>query len=225
MAPRRRRPKVGLTRMHAALDAMRPMGFSRDVVRKCVKNLLKVYGDDGWAFIEEAAYRLLIDTILEEPEVSQLEHAPEKLLLEDVAHKSYEPESVPELCDKEVIYEEKTCALNFHGDDINIERGKSQEQDLAVEVSPILLQGDVKAQRKMGLQLSFTPSSSPTPQPGFFPFSSPAPQLGFTPSSLPTPQPIDGIPRSRKSTPCYGWISDDEDDDSLQLIPASNIDN
>lgn len=28
--------------MHAAVDAMRPMGFPADVVRKCVKKLLKV---------------------------------------------------------------------------------------------------------------------------------------------------------------------------------------
>ncbi|KAK9283815.1 hypothetical protein L1049_012069 [Liquidambar formosana] len=79
MAPRGRRPrKVGLGRMDAALDAMRPLGFSDALVRKTVKDLLKVYGgDEGWGFIEEASYKVLVDTILEgqeqcEPEVCLL---------------------------------------------------------------------------------------------------------------------------------------------------------
>ncbi|KAK3017239.1 hypothetical protein RJ639_005527 [Escallonia herrerae] len=74
MAPRAggKRRKVGLTWMDAALDAMRPLGFSDSIVRKSVKNLLKVYGNDGWAFIEEAAYKVLIDTILEVDEQPQL---------------------------------------------------------------------------------------------------------------------------------------------------------
>ncbi|XVE69383.1 hypothetical protein DITRI_Ditri09bG0147900 [Diplodiscus trichospermus] len=67
MAPRRRNPKVGLRRIDAALDALRPMGFRNDVVRKTIKRLLKAYGgDDGWSFIEECSYQLVIDSILEE---------------------------------------------------------------------------------------------------------------------------------------------------------------
>lgn len=34
--------QVGLTRMDAALDAMRPLGFSAQVIRKSVKKLLEV---------------------------------------------------------------------------------------------------------------------------------------------------------------------------------------
>ena len=34
--------QMGLTRMDAALDAMRPLGFSAQVVRKSVKKLLEV---------------------------------------------------------------------------------------------------------------------------------------------------------------------------------------
>ncbi|KAI3470864.1 hypothetical protein Pfo_027527 [Paulownia fortunei] len=169
MAPRRRRSKVGLTRMHAALDAMRPMGFSSDVVRKCVKNLLKVYGDDGWVFIEEAAYKLLIDTILEEPEVAQLEHEPEHPLLEGGSHGSYEqPESIDELCDTEVIFEEQVCAPDIHepeihGDDINIGQEKSQEQGMDVEVNPMLLQ-DVNPRRQVGVQSGFALAYTPNLQ-------------------------------------------------------------
>ncbi|KAJ7978068.1 WIYLD domain-containing protein [Quillaja saponaria] len=76
MAPRGRTRKRGQTRMDAALDAMRPYGFPDNLVKETVRELLNVYGgNDNWVFIEEDAYRLLIETILakknnsgEEPE-------------------------------------------------------------------------------------------------------------------------------------------------------------
>ncbi|KAK1311989.1 hypothetical protein QJS10_CPA07g01030 [Acorus calamus] len=69
MAPRGRPKKVGLKRIDAAIDALLPLGFSRDVITRTINSLLKVYeGDHGWVFIEEASYKLLIDTILEEQE-------------------------------------------------------------------------------------------------------------------------------------------------------------
>ncbi|KAG2664793.1 hypothetical protein I3760_16G100900 [Carya illinoinensis] len=65
MAPRRRK-KRGNTRLDAALDAMRPYGFSEKLVQETVGELLNVYGgDDGWVFIEEVSYILLVETILE----------------------------------------------------------------------------------------------------------------------------------------------------------------
>ncbi|KAK9755659.1 hypothetical protein RND81_01G041300 [Saponaria officinalis] len=66
MAPRGRTKKVGLMRMDAAIDALKPMGYSREFVRRKVKELLKVYGDEGWTFIEEASYSLLLEYILED---------------------------------------------------------------------------------------------------------------------------------------------------------------
>ncbi|GAV56760.1 WIYLD domain-containing protein [Cephalotus follicularis] len=70
MLPARR--NVGLKRIDAALDALRPMGFPNALVRKTVRTLLKAYGgDSGWPFIEEASYQLVIDTILEELEKSE----------------------------------------------------------------------------------------------------------------------------------------------------------
>ncbi|KAF1890239.1 hypothetical protein Lal_00025572 [Lupinus albus] len=70
MAPRRRPPRknrmgVGNTRMDAALDSMRQFGFHDQVVLETVDELLEVYdGTQGWPFIEEASYKLLIETIL-----------------------------------------------------------------------------------------------------------------------------------------------------------------
>ncbi|OVA17637.1 WIYLD domain [Macleaya cordata] len=64
MAPRKRQ-----TRIDAAFDNLEPLGFTKKVIRSKVKELLKVYGGDaGWAFIEEASYKLLIEFILEDQE-------------------------------------------------------------------------------------------------------------------------------------------------------------
>ncbi|KAL5991511.1 hypothetical protein ACLOJK_012420 [Asimina triloba] len=63
--------KVGLKRIDAAIDALLPLGFSKELICETVDNLLKVYeGDSGWVFIEEASYKLVIETILEEQEKS-----------------------------------------------------------------------------------------------------------------------------------------------------------
>ncbi|RDX98941.1 putative zinc metalloprotease EGY2, chloroplastic, partial [Mucuna pruriens] len=55
----------GNTRMDAALDAMHQFGFATQLIRNTVKELLHVYdGVQGWPFIEEASYKLLIETLL-----------------------------------------------------------------------------------------------------------------------------------------------------------------
>ncbi|KAH7543197.1 hypothetical protein FEM48_Zijuj02G0158200 [Ziziphus jujuba var. spinosa] len=65
----------GQTRMDAALDAMRPFGFPYPLVRQKVKELLNVYGgDDGWVFVEEGAYSLLIETLLDNENANEEEH-------------------------------------------------------------------------------------------------------------------------------------------------------
>ncbi|KAI3816362.1 hypothetical protein L1987_16055 [Smallanthus sonchifolius] len=89
MAPKRRK-KTGLTRMDAALDQMSSLGFSKQLVRKTVGNLLKVYGDYGWKFIEEDGYKVLLDVILEEQETTQAHNllkdaSSAKVALEDVS--------------------------------------------------------------------------------------------------------------------------------------------
>ncbi|KAL4620905.1 hypothetical protein ACB092_06G189900 [Castanea dentata] len=73
--------QVGLRRIDAALDALLPMGFAEDLVRSTVSELLEAYGgDEGWAFIEEASYKLVIDTILPESEESKREDTQPKLV-------------------------------------------------------------------------------------------------------------------------------------------------
>ncbi|XP_038884315.1 uncharacterized protein LOC120075188 isoform X2 [Benincasa hispida] len=74
MAPRVRSKKRVNLRIDAALDAMKPFGFPLKLVRDTVKELLSVYGgDDGWVFIEEGSYTLLIDTLLEKQKEGAIE--------------------------------------------------------------------------------------------------------------------------------------------------------
>ncbi|XP_060675646.1 uncharacterized protein LOC112490410 isoform X2 [Ziziphus jujuba] len=65
MAPLERPRKKGNRRLDAALDAMAAMGFSEKLVSETVDELLKVYGDEGWIFIEETSYLLLINVLLQ----------------------------------------------------------------------------------------------------------------------------------------------------------------
>ncbi|KAI3778558.1 hypothetical protein L2E82_07936 [Cichorium intybus] len=73
MAPKRRR-QTGLTRMDAALDQVSCLGFSKQLIRRTVRNLLKVYGDDGWKLIEEDSYKVVLDVILDEQETAKTQN-------------------------------------------------------------------------------------------------------------------------------------------------------
>ncbi|KAE8722808.1 hypothetical protein F3Y22_tig00013565pilonHSYRG00019 [Hibiscus syriacus] len=65
MAPKGRLKKRGNTRKDAAIDAMKPYGFPVKVVKETIKELLNVYGEDGWPFIEDSSYKVLLEAILE----------------------------------------------------------------------------------------------------------------------------------------------------------------
>ncbi|XP_062092518.1 uncharacterized protein LOC133798293 [Humulus lupulus] len=93
MAPRGRSKKRGNTRMDAAVDAMGRFGFQKQRVRETVKELLKVYGgDDGWPFIEDDSYVILLDALLE----TQKSDSPKKDVSQDDARslKDTEPSIV-----------------------------------------------------------------------------------------------------------------------------------
>ncbi|XP_030942256.1 protein mono-ADP-ribosyltransferase PARP4-like [Quercus lobata] len=73
MASRPRgRPRKKDTRLAAALDAMRPYGFPQDLVEVTVGELLNVYGgNEGWIFIEDSSYSVLVETLLEKTNAPQ----------------------------------------------------------------------------------------------------------------------------------------------------------
>ncbi|KAJ4821427.1 Nucleolar histone methyltransferase-related protein [Rhynchospora pubera] len=54
--------------MDAALDHLLPLGFKKQKINSTIKSLLKEYGgDEGWYFLEENNYLLVIDTIINDP--------------------------------------------------------------------------------------------------------------------------------------------------------------
>ncbi|KAJ6703822.1 NUCLEOLAR HISTONE METHYLTRANSFERASE-RELATED PROTEIN [Salix viminalis] len=67
------RRRKRLTRMDAAVDAMRSYGFSDGLTVSTVKGLLNVYGEEGWPFIEESSYKVLLEAILEDLEKEEQE--------------------------------------------------------------------------------------------------------------------------------------------------------
>uniref|UniRef100_A0A0D9XBB4 WIYLD domain-containing protein n=1 Tax=Leersia perrieri TaxID=77586 RepID=A0A0D9XBB4_9ORYZ len=66
--PPRGRARRGNQRIDAAIDHFVPMGYSVADVRAVVKDLLKVYGKDGWPFLEEGVYRVVQDALFEKQE-------------------------------------------------------------------------------------------------------------------------------------------------------------
>ncbi|KAL7611618.1 hypothetical protein Lser_V15G08916 [Lactuca serriola] len=65
MAPRGRTTKSRTSRMDAAIDAMAPFGFTKEVVIAKMRQLLKEYGgQDGYGFIELDAYCVLLEALL-----------------------------------------------------------------------------------------------------------------------------------------------------------------
>ncbi|MCL7049213.1 hypothetical protein MKW94_017879 [Papaver nudicaule] len=79
------------TRYDAAYEKLKPLGFlNKKVIRTKIDSLLKAYGGvEGWAFIEEASYKLLIECLLEGQEQLQLKDKEEEnqgiLLLKEEA--------------------------------------------------------------------------------------------------------------------------------------------
>ncbi|KAJ4850829.1 hypothetical protein Tsubulata_047187, partial [Turnera subulata] len=66
MARRGRPRKLDPERLQAALHSMRSYGFAEDLVTKTIRELLAEYGgQDGWVFIEDDSYKVLVEAILE----------------------------------------------------------------------------------------------------------------------------------------------------------------
>ncbi|KAG0548584.1 hypothetical protein BDA96_01G178900 [Sorghum bicolor] len=62
----RPRPKRGERRIDAAIDHLAQYGFAKPQIRKIINELLQLYGKDGWVFLEEGSYRVVLDKLLEE---------------------------------------------------------------------------------------------------------------------------------------------------------------
>ncbi|KAL4575507.1 hypothetical protein LXL04_022353 [Taraxacum kok-saghyz] len=189
MAPRRRK-QPGLTRMDAALDQVSCMGFSRQLIRRTVKNLLKVYGDDGWKLIEEDGYRVVLDFILDEQESAEKQ----KLL-------THNESSQKEKTGKELAMAEinevttKDASLTIHTD-ITMDKttlSSTLQDDHSID--------NINTQCSENAPLTTTPADV-----AHTPGCSRKPSCGWISDD-------DNVETSYKRKPCYGWISDHDDDD------------
>ncbi|KAJ0984758.1 hypothetical protein J5N97_003114 [Dioscorea zingiberensis] len=66
MAPKGRSRKVGSRKVDAAVKVLTQFGFQKDEVVSTIKDLIQEYGgDEGWVFIEDNGYQVLVDSILD----------------------------------------------------------------------------------------------------------------------------------------------------------------
>ncbi|XWS07656.1 hypothetical protein CRYUN_Cryun41cG0008200 [Craigia yunnanensis] len=201
MAPRRRTPKVGLRRIDAALDALRPMGFPDDVVRKTIRSLLKAYGgDDGWKFIEEYSYQLVIDAILEEQANTEQEK------LEEDCSQQVNGEGTSD--SKRPAAETSSWTLEPSCSSVNPNTALqiSNGLDCASVANEALCTAkltneSVEAECNLTRHVRYPWSSSHS-----------------TPLSHNPPLPDSNSTRKRR--PCYGWICSDDEEDLVELRPG-----
>uniref|UniRef100_A0A2N9HVP5 WIYLD domain-containing protein n=1 Tax=Fagus sylvatica TaxID=28930 RepID=A0A2N9HVP5_FAGSY len=223
MPPRAgRKRKVGLGRIDAALDALRPMGFPDDLVRKTIRDLLKAYGgDEGWAFIEEGCYKLIIDTILPERENSKREET-QQLLVGDSSMKDDTLDEPGVQYHSPDVHSMQIQTLHNHSpppenirkcsskDEASQEKLSAQIQSQFVDPPPPLDTKHVKddtLQYKLGIQTNHSQTSSVVDDSG---------------SMINSPPPPNSSSVQRRR-PFYGWISSDDDED-VELVyfkPAS----
>ncbi|XP_019192298.1 PREDICTED: uncharacterized protein LOC109186664 isoform X2 [Ipomoea nil] len=205
MAPRNKRPK-GLRRIDAALDAMRPLGFPDHLVRTSVKELLKVYGEEGWAFIEDGAYRVLIEVMLSEQKESDHEHDdPGEKLAQECSGLQGNTE-----CSEAGQCGDHDGVESINELEVPHNQMDNQGKGLDHTISSVVTD-DMQQQHRGRVLFGFAPTRFSLPRTDSVSF-------GFAPAYAP-PQ-TDSASSKRRRKPCYGWISDDDDEDE-----EDNIDN
>ncbi|KAK7356014.1 hypothetical protein VNO80_15280 [Phaseolus coccineus] len=239
MAPKR--TKKGEFRIDAALDAMQLYGFSRKLVRSTVKSLLDVYGrNDGWVFIEDSSYTLLIDTLLEK----QANPSPQDGLIE--ANPGDGPNEVtPAGCSNSALL---ACCKAQTSDDTPLTNQVMDTVSVAGETgSPLPIKNVDTVSTTSGIGSAFslkyvgissvnrgsanellvkaeseTPIKAITISAEKNSACQPAGNLAWRENHGPkSPQLVTRLNHKRRR-PCYGWISSDEEDEEniIELIPS-----
>ncbi|XP_057477070.1 uncharacterized protein LOC130764772 isoform X2 [Actinidia eriantha] len=212
MAPRGRSRKPRLMRMDAAVDHMGLYGFPEELVRRSVKKLLKEYGgDDGWPFIEENGYMVLLDDMLKEQDervAGENSNEEENLLLDMApADEIAGDNSVADDGGPLSLVRLPICS-GVTDDAMQIMEtggGGQGRTDIALDQNcndndMVGASGKCEEESTQIMELDNTPVQS-------------------SPSVVPSTTPSNDLPRRRK--PCFGWISsDDKEDDFIKLIPA-----
>ncbi|CDP14044.1 unnamed protein product [Coffea canephora] len=251
MAPRGRPRKSRDTRMDAAVDAMtKNYGFPEEIVKRVAKELLKEYegdqGDEGWFFIEDCSYQVLVDALLLDQELNDRHDAPpnqkedalpQNISLQDeraAEHALAEPSGVVSEanCSKvvenqlEANTKEDAGQLPSSGrdgkgwKDIGLDQSSSEKGRAAGISDKDEIGGSSQdcANSVILTPLSLTPTT-----PGGSTVSSP-------PENCPVLSPFPKISppnvkrvQSKRCQPCNGWIfesDEEEDEDMIDLKPA-----
>lgn len=183
MAPPARSRKAGSRRIDAALDALRPMGFNDKVVRRTVTNLLKVYGgDNGWRFIEDGYYQLLIDSIVDEQANTEKEGCSQKGAK-----------------DKE---EEDKCQVETHS--------PPPADVLSSPLKERCSENDPFSPERRSAITQFPRKKNDQPTQALKPCSLRPENSEGTPQSSAA---SDTCTSKLRRSPCYGWISSDDEGD------------
>ncbi|OEL22831.1 hypothetical protein BAE44_0016150 [Dichanthelium oligosanthes] len=225
------RPRRGERRIDAAIDHLAQYGFPKLQIRKIINGLLQqrnhidfvprergilltssvhnasmiqLYGRDGWVFLEEGSYRIVLEKLLEEQ--AQLEVNSSILisicvLLACILHHSCayspKPKHVKFLSGLAFYAEQEAAAADE----------ASPENDM--EVSPPVL-SEALTESQPALEPQASHNSSPPRE-----------------HALPPP-PATGAAHAR--LPCYGWISEEseteselEDGEMFSYVPRPSI--
>ncbi|PON69040.1 WIYLD domain containing protein [Parasponia andersonii] len=228
----RRRLKRGNTRMDAALDAMGPMGmgFPKDSVRQTVKELLKVYGgDEGWPFIEENCYSILLDALVEK----QQNDFPQKDVSQDDARKDIEPSTAESSCG---VMSEAVNAKLPTDDALNSVSQSTKALDFEAHTSEAGAEDcnnpPTKEERRGDcnddkLDINFGTTNMDDVQDfgtnehlGCVKDSGSDKRVANTPFHSTK---LEGFASSRKRRPYHGWISGNDDNDDNNLVELTPI--
>lgn len=220
------------------------MGFPEPLVRRTVRNLLKEYGGyEGWAFIEECCYKLLIDTLLDEVEKSERENCEPGLLtgndkLEHLIENGPAEDDTVKDEPKAQVHSSHGNAKQVHSPNIHSPASMdiilcpsvSDAPDEKLGVKDFSQQTHSTQASSSHFNSSHTTDIVPRPLKDVssvvkLEIQSRSPQISSTEVQSPhllSPSPVDSLPLQRRK-PCYGWLSSDDEDEPelLHLTPAT----
>nr|XP_023872193.1 uncharacterized protein LOC111984802 [Quercus suber]POE86167.1 hypothetical protein CFP56_07274 [Quercus suber] len=205
MAPRRK-PKV--TRMDGALEHMRQFGFRDRLVKETVKELLKVYGNDGWYFFESDSYKVLLEALLEKQKNGeQGEDASQDDTggRDDIKALSAGPSP-----SSEPIHPSHS---KLEAENATIQTNEALDSASQTIETPgaSSLTNQLDGKEQSSLEEGETRDSGGSKHLGNNPTCSPP--------GLHTPQRVDTLPACTRR-PCYGWISSNEEQGPLHGTKA-----
>ncbi|CAH8384828.1 unnamed protein product [Eruca vesicaria subsp. sativa] len=207
MAPKGRKRKAGMMREDAARDAMRAYGFAERLINRCIKELLQVYGQEGWFLIEESGYLVLLNKCLEQSEEQNKKMAEEDEQEEEMAEDEQQDHEIAEAEQEQTpLQEEEQEQEQEH--EKQVEEGRDH-----VGSNSTSLVGCVP---EAGTQTCQTEALSTTSQTEILD-SSPAGEASVIDFASPVAFPSGGFAQhsaaGAKSSGRGGWISDEDDDE------------